>query len=185
MSLCHDLQRLSKEQICTAQASSAGKSSLTFAILRMNHVAHSIVSCVNQDYRQLDPLTHGSKLVGGLLVAIWHHGTALPGKDEVRDVQRCTRQSNQLRKSLNHFQINCLVMNFRITLILNQRILTIKTMRILIVTIQTMRILMMMKSSTSVVCTSEQVYVTNCTSFYGSKTSCLFTMYCAAKHLTF
>ena len=95
MSLCHDLQRLSKEQICTAQASSAGKSSLTFAILRMNLVAHNIVNCVNQDYRQLDPLTHGWKLVGGLLVAIWYDGTALLGKDEVNRHMYETEQSTQ------------------------------------------------------------------------------------------
>ena len=43
----------------------------------------------------------------------------------------------------------------------------------------------MMMNSSSVVCTSEQVYVANCTSFYGSKTNCLFTMYRAAKDLTF
>ena len=45
-------------------------------------------------------------------------------------------------------------------------------MRILIVTMRTMKILLMMKSS-SVVCTSEQVYVANCTSFCRSmKTVC-------------
>ena len=71
------------------------KSSLTFAILRMNLVAHSMVNCVNQDYRQLDPLTHGWKVVGGSLVSIWYDGTALPSKDDVNRHMDETEQSTE------------------------------------------------------------------------------------------
>ena len=54
-----------------------------------------MVNCVNQDYRQLDPLTHGRKLVGGLTVPVWYDGTALPGKDEVNRHMDETEQSTQ------------------------------------------------------------------------------------------
>ena len=61
----------------------------------MNLSAHGMVNSLNQDYRQLDPLTHGWKLVGGLLIPIWHDGTTLPGKDEVNRYMDETEQSTQ------------------------------------------------------------------------------------------